>query len=80
MTGQNAEFNLSDVEPTPVFRSIMDLQPAQEVPRLFGWERLVERSRDMRIEVVTDQDHLLRVRRFVVFWPKYRNDTVNAEA
>ncbi len=37
----------------------MDLQPAQEVPRLFGRERLVERSGDMRIEVVTDQDHLL---------------------
>jgi hypothetical protein len=48
----------------------MDLQLAQEGPRLFGRERFVERSRDMRIEVVTDQDHLLRVGRFVVLGQK----------
>ncbi len=59
LTSQDAELDLSDIHPAVVFWRMMDLQPA---PRLFRRERLVERSRDMCIEVITDQDYLLYIR------------------
>lgn len=59
LAGQGIEFNLGDVEPAPMLWRVMDLQSTQQAPRLFGRECLVVRSRNMRIEVVTDQRHLL---------------------
>lgn len=57
--GQDTEFDLGDIEPTPVLWRVMDLQPAQQAPCLFGRECFVERPPDVHIEVATDRDHLL---------------------
>src|SRR5438270_9893758 len=55
LSSQHREFNFGHVEPTAVFRCVMDLQFFRQAPCLLGCEHLIERRRAMGIEIVHHQ-------------------------
>src|SRR5436309_16012087 len=61
LAGEHAEFGLGHVEPTAVFRGVMNLQLGGQPLGFGGWKRLVQRSRRVDVQLVYDQDNLLDV-------------------
>jgi hypothetical protein len=55
---QATQFAFGDVQPTAMLRRVAEVDPPDIGPRLLGWERRVERSFGMRVEVVADQGNL----------------------
>src|SRR5581483_8402184 len=52
----DAQLDLSDVEPTAVLGRVMDLQLVRQALRLRGRERLVQRGRRMRVQLIHHPD------------------------
>src|SRR5262245_17867724 len=50
LTGQNTQLDLRHVQPTPVHRRVVDLQPPRQLPRLLGRERLVQSGGRVRVQ------------------------------
>jgi len=55
LLGNEAQFNLRDVEPTAVAWRVGDVESSGESVRFVGTECLVERSDVVRVEIVTDK-------------------------
>ena len=53
LLGQCCKFTFSHVEPTPMFRSVMNFQLAGEPLRFGGREGVIQRRRCMRVEMIT---------------------------
>ncbi len=62
LAAQHRQFRLRHVEPTAMLGRVMDLQPLDQPPGLFGSERLVQTPLPVRVQVVHHQRHLLRLR------------------
>ena len=60
LTGQNAEFGLSHVQPTSMLWRIMPLEPLNQPARLGGGKGFVERCRLVGVEVVLHEYDLPR--------------------
>src|SRR5687768_3662774 len=52
LAGQRGQLDLGDVEPGAVFGGVVDLQSLRQFSRLGGFERLVEGSDGVGVEVV----------------------------
>lgn len=65
LTTQHAQLALGDVQPTAVFRSVVNFQAVGQPVGFCGIERFVERSGIVSIQVVHDQNdlHCIRVKR-----------------
>ncbi len=59
--GQRGELDLGDVEPGAVFGGVVDLEALGQRERLLGFERLIQRSEGVGVQVVHDQHDLLGV-------------------
>ncbi len=57
---QQADLDLRHVQPAPVRGRVVELEPLAKPPRLLRRERLVERRRNVRVEIVHDHHDLLR--------------------
>src|SRR3989304_6719123 len=58
LPGKSAELNLSHVEPTAVFRGMMNLNSFCQPPGFLRLKCLVESGQTVRVEVVHDQTYL----------------------
>ncbi len=54
LAGEHRELHLGHVQPTAVDRGVVELQLAQDPPRLVRRERLVQRGRGVGVQVVQD--------------------------
>src|SRR5579859_496427 len=61
LVAEDGEFALRHVQPTAVFRGVVDLQPRQNAAGFLGRERLIQGAADMGVEVVEHQPDLARV-------------------
>src|SRR6516164_9159045 len=61
LAGKNAQFRLCHVQPTAMLGSVVEFQPTPQSPRLRGGKRLVQCSTRVGIQIIADQDHLLRL-------------------
>src|SRR6478609_8612142 len=59
---QHAQLDLRHVQPTAMLGRVMDLQPLDDAPGLLRRERLVQRRRLVRVQVVQHQHHPLGLR------------------
>src|SRR5215207_292477 len=59
LAAEDAQLDLGDVEPTAMLRRVMELQLPQYAPRLRGRERLIQRGRAVRVQIIEhDADNL----------------------
>src|SRR3954454_15310583 len=61
VAAEGAQLDLGHVQPGSVLGRVVDLEPVSEALGLLGRERLVERGRRVDIELVHDQDELVRL-------------------
>ena len=59
LAGKHRQFNLDHIEPAPMFRCVVELQPLHETPGLRRGKDFVEGRRGMGIEVVQHDENLL---------------------
>jgi hypothetical protein len=61
LASEDAEFAFSDVEPRPMFRSVVPFEPLRDAPCLVSWESLVERCRFVGVEIVLHEIDLFGI-------------------
>ena len=55
LAGEDTEFQFGDIEPTPVFGGVVNLQALRQAPGRFRIEGFVERTQLMGVKVIADQ-------------------------
>ena len=55
LPGEDTEFQFGDIEPTPVFGGVVNLQALRQAPGRFRIEGFVERTQLMGVKVIADQ-------------------------
>src|SRR5579875_206615 len=63
LASQHGEFDLSHIQPTPMFGRVVELQPAGNPARLLWLECLIQRSWSMGIQIIQHDSDLWRVRK-----------------
>src|SRR5215218_2505279 len=61
LTTKDAQLDLCNIQPTPMLGRVVKLQLLENPPRLFRRERLIQRCRTVRVEVVEHHPHPLRI-------------------
>ncbi len=62
LSGHHRDFNLGHIQPTPMFGSVVNLQPFGDAPRFGRFKFLVQRGRVVGVQVVQHQHNTVLVR------------------
>ena len=80
LVAQDAQLYLSHVQPTAVYRSVMELQAFGDAPR-FGWlEGIVQRTQLVSVEIVQHQPYRIGVRICLINQPSHLMSEVHSSA